>query len=824
MQRSAFSYRSVPSRRIRARAPATAPSLFHVREALTVFFYVLLCLILLTIFTVAAYAAQSYPCKLKAVDRTVTICTPSSSAILDSPVRVVAGTLHSQPVTLMQIYVDGKKVFEASGDIADTNLNLVPGTHRVTAQALDAKGFYSSSVQVTIKNALVPRFAYSAANDGTISAYTIHLSTGQPRANGYAVGDSSSSDAVVSWGRFLYVANGPAGTVSAFTISTGGQMTPVEGSPFRCGNDCRGIAIHPSGKYLFVTDAGEDLVRTYGINAERGYLFDSSYQETGRQPHSVAVDPGGRFVYVTNYADGTVSAYTIANESGYLVQMTGSPFSTGANPTRVTIDRTARFLAVANSGSNSVSIFFLTGSGALKRATGSPVAVSAMPNAVALYPSGSFLYVAHPAEISAYKIAFSTGALTLAGRYGANSAKALTVDSQGKFLQVVNSGSPAEMWIFRINQTSGKLSLAYKTRTRGSGAALALSAGKIAVTYAPRFLYVGSANTQTRRGSIAGFVINSTGTLTGIPGSPFVHQTGATSLAVHPNGKYLYAPGSQRESWRGLVIQYLINSTTGALSTGQVLEEMEPLQSPAMAVDPSGRFAYSPSSPEGEPALFGWLISPITGELGQWLFYALGPRYEHISIDPTGKFAYFVEAPETNVKTIDSRDGHWSAEYAMELRPFRATAVDPSGQFVFGVDETNNIVASNRVNGTTGKLTEVWAASTGVRPSAVTADPYGRFVFVINNGSGSVSVYKLNGTTGSLVEIPESPFATGLYPIQVTVEASGRYLYVANTGTRDISAYSINGSTGALIPLPGSPFATGLNEPLTSLVSVGVTK
>jgi 6-phosphogluconolactonase (cycloisomerase 2 family) len=243
-----------------------------------------------------------------------------------------------------------------------------------------------------------------------------------------------------------------------------------------------------------------------------------------------------------------------------------------------------------------------------------------------------------------------------------------------------------------------------------------------------------------------------------------------------------------------------------------------------MAVDPSGRFAYAPSSPDGEPALFGWMIDQKSGALGSWLFYALGPRYEHISLDPSGKFAYFVEGPETNVKTIDARDGHWAAEYPMELRPFASTAVDPSGQFVMGVDETNNIVASYRINGTTGRLTEVWATSTGTRPFRIAVDPYGRFVFVANNASSNISVYKLDGSNGALKQVAGSPFPCGLNPVGITVEDSGRYLYLANKGTRDISGFAINGATGVLSPLPGSPFPTGVTGPLTSIVSVGLEK
>src|SRR6266850_6935479 len=51
----------------------------------------------------AVSSASAAPCPQSTVDPSVTICTPANNATVTSPVRVVAGTNDSQPVTLMQI-------------------------------------------------------------------------------------------------------------------------------------------------------------------------------------------------------------------------------------------------------------------------------------------------------------------------------------------------------------------------------------------------------------------------------------------------------------------------------------------------------------------------------------------------------------------------------------------------------------------------------------------------------------------------------------------------------------------------------------------------
>jgi 6-phosphogluconolactonase (cycloisomerase 2 family) len=809
------------------RSTSASPKSSRIRAVLNLAQFKSLLLVSVVIFSTMAYAGQTFPCPLPSVDRTVTICTPVGPAAIESPVRVVAGTRHSQVVTLMQIYVDGKKVFEVAGDQADTNLNLAAGIHSLTVQALDALGFYRTSTQVTVAANLVPRFAYSAATDGTVSGYTIASGTGQPRPNGYAVADSSATDATVSWGRFLFIANGTAGTISAFTVSQAGKLAETQGSPFRCGIDCRGLAVDPSGKFLYVADFGADLIRSYQIDAGTGVLTDFVSYATGSQPHSLVVDPGGRFLYVTNYGDGSVTAFSIIEGRGVLTPLSGSPFKAGANPAGIAMDRTARYVVVSNAGSKSVSTFLVAADGTLRNATGSPLAI-VESGAVAIYPSGAFVYVLHPTinRISAYKVQFSSGTLTWVGTYVTGSTpKSLSVDAQGKFLYLVNSGVPADLWTFRINPTSGAISLAYKSRTHGPGMALALSKGTTPVTYTPRFLYVGSVSQDSPTGSVAGFAIGSGGGLTPLAGSPFAHPTGVVALAAHPSGQFLYAPGRQPSYFQALMVDYLINPATGALTVGQVEQWFEPLNTRSMAVDVSGRFAYSPSAGDNEPVLYGWGLDQGSGALTGWLFYGVGgPRYDSVALDPTGKFAYFMGDDGPHVDTIDPRRGDFIAGQRMTLRSFRDTAVDSSGQFVIGIDETTNIVASHKLNGTTGVLTEVSAVTGGTRPYALAIDPYNRFVFVANNASNDVSVFTLNGSTGALTKVAGSPFPAGLNPVAIAVDDSGRYLYVANTGTRDVSAYSINATSGALVPLQPQRVPTGTNGPLTSISTVGATK
>jgi hypothetical protein len=65
-------------------------------------------------------------------------------------VRVLAGTTAgASPVTLVQIYLDGTKVYEVADDRLDTTIPIGgTGSHRLTVQAYDSSGTFKTTIYV----------------------------------------------------------------------------------------------------------------------------------------------------------------------------------------------------------------------------------------------------------------------------------------------------------------------------------------------------------------------------------------------------------------------------------------------------------------------------------------------------------------------------------------------------------------------------------------------------------------------------------------------------------------------------------------------------
>ena len=89
------------------------------------------------------------PCTLSATQPSVTICEPANGATVTSPVHIVAGTNSGTTVTRVEVWVDGVKKYQVNGHDLDIDLEMPPGTHRLTVQAYNGT-YFKKTVYVTV--------------------------------------------------------------------------------------------------------------------------------------------------------------------------------------------------------------------------------------------------------------------------------------------------------------------------------------------------------------------------------------------------------------------------------------------------------------------------------------------------------------------------------------------------------------------------------------------------------------------------------------------------------------------------------------------------
>lgn len=83
----------------------------------------------------------------------VHVCFPTgpSGFFAASPMQVIAaGTGGGGPVKLMEVFVDGKKVAQANGNLFDAPITIATGQHTLTVVELDTTGSYTKSTRQTL--------------------------------------------------------------------------------------------------------------------------------------------------------------------------------------------------------------------------------------------------------------------------------------------------------------------------------------------------------------------------------------------------------------------------------------------------------------------------------------------------------------------------------------------------------------------------------------------------------------------------------------------------------------------------------------------------
>ena len=349
----------------------------------------------------------------------------------------------------------------SSGSYSTIDSNpVIPGTPdqgAPTAVVLDPTQTYVymttshvTTAPCTTSNAIA---SFKVHSDGSLSAIG---STPLPGPNpAVQASNPAVSLAIDNGNKFLFVANrgtcqqtgGPisAGYVTVFSIGSGASLTLVgtfvvpqapgaptpnplalavthtgfPPAPATCAQNTA-----PSSEYLYVADeAGNDVIG-YSVSST-GMLNPLTLvgYSTGTNPSGIAVDPCNRFVFVGNTESNNVTAFQICSQVGFgncttndwsLVASNGSPFNAGAQPGPLVVDPYGFFLYALDTGSNQISAYKIAQStGALTQLSPATYAAQQGAVSIAIRSDGSWLFVTNTiaGTISQFGVNPSTGTL-----------------------------------------------------------------------------------------------------------------------------------------------------------------------------------------------------------------------------------------------------------------------------------------------------------------------------------------------------------------------------------------------------------------------------
>jgi 6-phosphogluconolactonase len=366
----------------------------------------------------------------------------------------------------------------------------------------------------------------SDATSGVTDDAEIADATSEPGSPDAGDGDDAqrdATDAAVPFDAPQYALVGTyLGGIWAFAISpTSGALVKVAGSPFAAGARLYGIAVDPSGTFVYATDLDRKHVDGYRLAPDSGVLtvVPAAHVElTDGSPLSISMDPKGRFIYVATTGDDAIYGFSIDPQTGALTPVVRSPFlvSPFSPNGTLAIDPSGRFLYLTGTGGGIHAFSIDATSGALSEIPDSPFAkTTVLGGAMAFHPSGSLMYSVGRA-LNGFRVDADTGALTalsdspvVTGVGSDPTATTVAIDPRGRYLYVTATFVP----------------------------------GPLADT-------------------VSGYAIDATtGMLAPVPGSPFPAAPFPYSVAIDRDGRFVYVGNDDSD----LVSAFSIDQANGAL-------------------------------------------------------------------------------------------------------------------------------------------------------------------------------------------------------------------------------------------------------------------
>lgn len=133
-------------------------------------------------------------------------------------------------------------------------------------------------------------------------------------------------------GAHAYLINELNSTLSALAFdATTGRLTELQTVSTRASgasgtNTGAEVVVHPSGKFVYGSNRGDNNVAVFSIGADAKVTLVENESTQGMTPRNFTVDPSGKFLYAANQNSGTVVPFAIDATTGTL-----SPTATPIN-------------------------------------------------------------------------------------------------------------------------------------------------------------------------------------------------------------------------------------------------------------------------------------------------------------------------------------------------------------------------------------------------------------------------------------------------------------------------------------------------------------
>jgi 6-phosphogluconolactonase len=294
-------------------------------------------------------------------------------------------------------------------------------------------------------------------------------------------------------------------------------------------------------------------------------------------------------------------------------------------------------------------------------------------------------------------------------------------------------------------------------------------------------------------------------------------------LALHPSRRFLYSVGETTDpagKRTGAINAFSLDRQTGKLAflNQQPSGGIGPCH---LAVDRAGKCVLAANY--GSGSVTALAIQP-DGRLGGSRMSVqhhgsslnperqAGPHAHFITSDPANHFALACDLglDQVLIYRLRAEDPALLGPPALvSVKPGagpRHLAFDPSGRFVYVINEIDSTLTVFAYDGERGAMKELQSLSTlpegfqGANTAAeVQVHPSGKFVYGSNRGHNTIAVFAVDPKSGRLAFIEHVP-TQGKTPRHFALDPSGNWLLAENQDSDTVVVFRVDAKTGRLSP------------------------
>lgn len=297
------------------------------------------------------------------------------------------------------------------------------------------------------------------------------------------------------------------------------------------------------------------------------------------------------------------------------------------------------------------------------------------------------------------------------------------------------------------------------------------------------------------------------------------NQENPSFLAIHPNGKFLYAVSEVNDYQKmdsGSVTAYRIAENGELVKINQ--EATKGNHPCHIEISPDGTTAVAANYTSGSISIYQIREDGGLSQVEQLIQHAgqgpdsarqQGPHAHSSRFTKDGKL---LVTADLGTDRIDfylyspvTKDYLPASQETVAVTPGfgpRHFDFSPDGQFIYVMNEMGSAVTVlQNTNGAFRTIETVSSLPGDYNGESYGADIHlssdGRFVYCSNRGHNSIAVFSRNEQSGRITLIQNAP-VQGNWPRNFAIDPEGNYLLVANQRSNSVTLFSIDKKTGML--------------------------